>query len=145
MRRPGCSPTGGPSRRWIAFVSWRDAAWRKPSAPAPDRQAPARTSRRRRSTSLRPLLPEQVRQPLRQDLLGLARDTADDLARRQDLVDQAGILSHRQHGLVDVAALARRLHAGERLRAIAAQGPLPARPAIDETVAARARHRARPY
>src|SRR5207248_10592775 len=63
---------------------------------------------------------------------------------RQYLMDQTRVLSHRQHRFVDVAALARGLHAGERLGAVPPQGPLPPGPAIDEAIAARARHRAWP-
>ena len=130
-------------------------------SPARSRRAPARSDRargprrhgrpvlghrrgRRSAEGCDELRPHQLRKPPGQDLLGFLGDTADDLGSGRKVVDQAGILAHRQRSFVGIAASACRLDGGMRLGPPLAQGPFPPRPPLDEAVAPRARHRAGP-
>src|SRR5262249_50371980 len=79
-----------------------------------------------------------------QNLLGLSRDTGDDLAGGEDVGDEAGILSHREHGLLGVAVATGSLQGGVSIRTALPQRPFPSGPARDEAIASGARHRARP-
>ena len=59
-------------------------------------------------------------------------------------MDEAGVLAHRQRTFVDIAGAARGGELFGRLDAVAAQRPFAAGPALDEAVAPRSDHRARP-
>ena len=60
-------------------------------------------------------LDQHLRQPLREDRLGVGGDAADDFAGRQDVVDQPRVLAHRQRRLVHIAGLPGREDVGQRL------------------------------
>src|SRR5665213_1587872 len=87
---------------------------------------------------------DHARKFRRENSFRLARDASDDLAGRQDVVDQTDVLSHRQRRFVGVAPFARVLDLGERRGLVLPQGPFAPDPALDEAIPLRARHRARP-
>src|SRR5262245_46745477 len=70
-----------------------------------------------------------------QNLLGLSRDTGDDLAGGENVVDEAGILSHRENGLLGVAVATSSLQGGVSIRTALPQRPFPSGPARDEAIA----------
>ena len=78
------------------------------------------------------------------DRLGIADDPVDQFLARGNVVDQAGILPHRQRRLLCVADFARRADLREGLGLLLAQRPFPPCPALDEAIAPRARHGAGP-
>ncbi len=87
---------------------------------------------------------QQARQLAHKYLLRLPRNARDDLAGAWDVVDEARVLPHRQRSFIDIAGIARRPELGNRLGTMLPQRPFPSGPALDELVASRARHRARP-
>src|SRR5262249_35729385 len=84
------------------------------------------------------LLSDGPHSPVGQYAFGVLRNTADDLASRRDIVNEPGILPHRQHGFLDVATFARRLQCCLRPGWVLTQRPFPPRPSLDEPVAPRA-------
>src|SRR5262249_54958079 len=84
------------------------------------------------------LLSDGPRGPLGQYAFGVLRNAADDLASRRDIVNEPGILPHRQDGFLDVAALARRLQCCLRARWVLPQRPFPPRPPLNDRFAPRA-------
>src|SRR5665213_906153 len=87
---------------------------------------------------------DHARKFRRENSFRLARDASDDLAGRQDVVDQTDVLSHRQWRFVGVAPLARVLDLGERRGLVLPQRPFAPCPALDEAISLRARHGAGP-
>src|SRR5262249_41600962 len=83
-------------------------------------------------------LSDEPRSPVGQYAFGVLRNPADDLASGRDIVNEPGILPHRQDGFLDVAALARRLQYGLRFGLALTQCPFPSRPSLDDPVAPRA-------
>src|SRR5262249_6117821 len=83
-------------------------------------------------------LSDEPRNPVGQYAFGIFGDPADDLASGRDIVNEPGILPHRQDGFLDVATLARRLQCRLCFRPAWTQCPSRPRPSLDEPVAPRA-------
>src|SRR5207247_10359432 len=83
------------------------------------------------------LLSDQSRHSVGQYAFSFFRNPADNLGSWRDIVNEAGILTHRQDRLVDVAILARRLQCCPGLGPVLAQCPFPPCPSLYEPVAPR--------
>src|SRR5262245_59820843 len=96
------------------------------------------------SASLLLTLLQKTRQAAFDDFLRLLDYVLDHFSDAFDGIDQAGVLTERKRGIVDIAGRAGRRSLLADLTGVLAQGPFAPRPALDELVALCSRHRAGP-